>query len=372
MSRISLANEPSILDRIDGLPTEIVHRIFEFYWDLSSPSNECVYQLVMRPRDTFSVSTVTRPQDLGRTPDPDIDSPYELDISPSPRETRLALRNHVMLKSIAITFTTIDRLLSHAPRSIQQFSMSALTYTLFLRNHPNIRLQSLRALIKQGPARMIDHPTSISRTLDTNMIRFGLNPGECSRTPTPTRITEQNLHFQSVDDAKHFFYADMSRAVQIESFSYDSALAPHLVFHVLDFLCWSCTRLERCYCGEPEVYTVIYTKSHQHGASQNVDDVSGPLRAFVVRAVERSCSIPRSPFQLARFPAARSLYDLGQFSVPFVANATDEMLRNATRSHSTRASIHWPPKYVTFSIRDQPALKKYFRKMKQISATETI
>lgn len=64
----------SLLDRIEALPTELIHKIFEQYWDLSSA--QPMYQLVMRPIDTFSIGTNKEPLNIGRTADTEGDSPY--------------------------------------------------------------------------------------------------------------------------------------------------------------------------------------------------------------------------------------------------------------------------------------------------------
>lgn len=65
----------SLLDKIENLPTELVHKIFEHYWDFST--NKVMYQLKMEPREAFSISTKREPLKNGRTANIDVASPYD-------------------------------------------------------------------------------------------------------------------------------------------------------------------------------------------------------------------------------------------------------------------------------------------------------
>lgn len=71
---------------------------------------------------------------------------------------------------MVVSFASIDQIIAFErnPSPVKQFPMSALTYTLLLPNHPNIRMHSLLALLKRNPARESDDivpltlPVSIS------------------------------------------------------------------------------------------------------------------------------------------------------------------------------------------------------------------
>lgn len=65
----------SLLNRIKALPIELVHKIFEHYWDFST--GKVLYQLNMQPREAFSISTHRKTLNIGRTADIEGNSPYD-------------------------------------------------------------------------------------------------------------------------------------------------------------------------------------------------------------------------------------------------------------------------------------------------------
>lgn len=65
----------SLLDRIEALPAELVHKIFEHYWDFST--NKILYQLKMKPREVFSIGTKRESLNIGRITNRDHVSPYD-------------------------------------------------------------------------------------------------------------------------------------------------------------------------------------------------------------------------------------------------------------------------------------------------------
>ncbi|KAH0168935.1 hypothetical protein KCU67_g3274, partial [Aureobasidium melanogenum] len=100
----------SLLDRIESLPIELVHKIFEHYWDFST--DKVLYQLNMQPREAFSISAHRKTLNIGHTADIEGNSPYDDGrVDPDSEEYQ---------------------------NPITRFHMDALTYTLLLPNHPKI------------------------------------------------------------------------------------------------------------------------------------------------------------------------------------------------------------------------------------------
>lgn len=83
----------SLLDRIEGLLTELVHKIFEHYWDFNT--NKVLYQLKMRPREVFSISTDRESLNIGRTAEIEGISPYNDGRMDTDSEEHQNVRSHL-------------------------------------------------------------------------------------------------------------------------------------------------------------------------------------------------------------------------------------------------------------------------------------
>ncbi|THW57049.1 hypothetical protein D6D20_08278 [Aureobasidium pullulans] len=339
----------SLLDRIDALPAEMIHNIFKHYWDLSSEVT--MYQLDMMPRDTFSVSYNRESLDLGRTADPA--SPYNKRIALNPKRTRQNTRTRPMLSRMVVSFASIDQIIAFErnPSPVKQFSMSALTYTLILLNHPNIRMHSLLALLKRNPARESDDIAALSRALDTTSINFATK--QPSRLPVPNCLNEQSLHFETATDLNNFLYADMS-----------------LVLDVLKFLFWSMQTHESCICGAKEVYLIAHTKQYSTGVT-DVDSQTGPLLGVLIRLTEHPLNNPH-PLLVSRYPVRRALFALEELSLDASEAMSNQDMVDLGQVQGLRPKVHWPPKYISYNAQDQKRLKSYLNKLTMIAGTRLI
>ncbi|THV63487.1 hypothetical protein D6D28_10640 [Aureobasidium pullulans] len=356
----------SLLDRIDALPAEMIHNIFKHYWDLSSEVT--MYQLDMMPRDTFSVSYNRESLDLGRRADPA--SPYNKRIALNPKRTRQNTRTHPMLSRMVVSFASIDQIIAFErnPSPVKQFSMSALTYTLLLPNHPNIRMHSLLALLKRNPARESDDIAALSRALDTTSIDFATK--QPSRLPVPNRLNEQSLHFETATDLNNFLYADMSRVLQMESFSFGCTPSDQCALEVLKFLFWSMQTHESGICGAKEVYLIAHTKQYSTGVT-DVDSQTGPLLGVVIRLTEHPLNNPH-PLLVSRYPVRRALFALEELSLDASEAMSNQDMVDLGQVQGLRPKVHWPPKYISYNAQDQKRLKSYLNKLTMIAGTRLI
>ncbi|THV93507.1 hypothetical protein D6D26_08146 [Aureobasidium pullulans] len=356
----------SLLDRIDALPAEMIHNIFKHYWDLSSEVT--MYQLDMMPRDTFSVSYNRESLDLGRTADPA--SPYNKRIALNPKRTRQSTRTRPMLSRMVVSFASIDQIIAFErnPSPVKQFPMSALTYTLLLPNHPNIRMHSLLALLNRNPARESDDIAALSRALDTTSIDFATK--QPSRLPVPNRLNEQSLHFETATDLNNFLYADMSRVLQMESFSFGCTPSDQCALKVLKFLLWSMQSHESCICGAKEIYLIAHTKQYSTGVT-DVDSQTGPLLGVVIRLTEHPINNPL-PLLVSRYPVRRALFALEELSLDASEAMSNQDMVDLGQVQSLRPKVHWPPKYISYNAQDQKRLKSYLNKLTRIAGTRLI
>ncbi|KAH0030404.1 hypothetical protein KCU78_g3077, partial [Aureobasidium melanogenum] len=344
----------SLLNRIEALPIELVHEIFEHYWDFST--DKVLYQLNMQPREAFSISTHRKTLNIGRTADIEGNSPYD--------DGRVDPDSEEYQNPITVSFATVEQILAlnKARPHIQRFHMDALTYTLLLPNHPKIRTNSLLALLKRGPAKVAEDVTTVSRTLDTTRIDYSQRR-QPSRMPVSTRLSEQNLHFKTANDAELFFHADMSRALLVRSFSFghneDSAGICGL--DNLRFLFWSAGGLGHC---ADEIHIVAYAKLHKIGT----DSQRGPLLSFIIRSTEYP-SPGRSSTNSYRHDLHRSIYPLEKLGLNTLETMSNEQLMAFRQAHPQKHDIEWPPKYVSYRADDQNRLKIYMDRISSVGGT---
>ncbi|KAH0367603.1 hypothetical protein KCU65_g4639, partial [Aureobasidium melanogenum] len=342
----------SLLDRVEALPTELVHKIFEHYWTFSA--DKVLYQLKMRPREVFSISTDRESLNIGRKIEGN--SPYN--------DERVDTDSEKYQNPITVSFASVEQILAlnkNRPH-IQRFHMDALEYTLLLPNHPRIRTNSLLALLKRGPAKVAEDITTLSRTLDTTRINYSQRR-QPSRMPVTTRLSEQSLHFKTANDAELFFHTDMSRALLIRSFSFGHNMDSAGICGLdnLHFLFWSAGGLGHC---ADEIYIVAHTKLHKIGT----DSQHTPLLSFVVRSTEYS-SFGLSSTSSYRHDLHRSIYPLEELGLDTLETMSNEKLMAFRQAHLRKHDIEWPPKYVSYKADNQNRLKNYMDRICSVGGT---
>ncbi|KAG9655692.1 hypothetical protein KCU95_g14702, partial [Aureobasidium melanogenum] len=344
----------SLLDRIEALPTELVHKIFEHYWDFSA--DKVLYQLEMKPREAFSISTDREPLSIGRTAYIEGNSPYD--------DRRVDPDSEEYQNPITVSFATVEQILvlnKNRPH-IQRLHMDALTYTLLLRNHRKIRTNSLLALLKRGPAKVAEDITALSRTLDTSRINYSKRR-QPSRMPVSTRLSEQSLHFKTANDAELFFHADMSRALLTRSFSfgYNMNSAGICGLDNLHFLFWSAGGLGH---RADEIYIVAHSKLHKIGT----DSQHSPLLSFVIRSTEYP-SPGHSTTSSYHHDLHRSIYPLEQLGLDTLETMSNAQVMAFRQAHLQKHDIEWPPKYVSYKAGNQNRLKIYMDRISSVCGT---
>ncbi|THY20421.1 hypothetical protein D6D01_06763 [Aureobasidium pullulans] len=192
------------------------------------------------------------------------------------------------------------------------------------RRHESKRMNSLLALLKRNPARESDDIAALSRALETTSIDFATK--QPSRLLVPNRLNEQSLHFETATDLNNLLYADMSRVLQMESFS----------FGVTD-----------------------------------VDSQTGPRLKIAIRLTEHPLN-NQHPLLVSRYPVRRALFALEELSLDASEAMSNQDMVGLGQVQGLRPKVHWPPKYVSYNAQDQKRLKSYLNKLTRIAGTSLI